>query len=59
MLAQIMHEAAEEARKSNRAATERFFRQLKQDAEKKYSHVVAKKCQLFSDIDYTFFQRIN
>lgn len=34
MFAQIMHEAAEEARESNRAATERFFRQLKQDAKK-------------------------
>lgn len=34
VLAQLMHEAAEEARESNRIATARFFEQLKKDAEK-------------------------
>ena len=34
MLAQIMHEAAEEARKKRAAATARFFGKLKQDAQK-------------------------
>jgi hypothetical protein len=34
VLAQLMHEAAEEARESNRKATARFFEQLKIDAEK-------------------------
>ena len=29
MLAQLMHEAAEEARESNREATERFFEKIK------------------------------
>ena len=32
MLAQLMHEAAEEARESNREATERFFEEIKQAA---------------------------
>lgn len=34
VLAQLMHEAAEEARESNRKATARFFKQLKLDSEK-------------------------
>ena len=34
MLAQLMREAAEEARESNREATARFFGQLRIDAEK-------------------------
>jgi hypothetical protein len=34
MLAQLMHEAAEEAKKKRIEATARFFRQLRQDAEK-------------------------
>ena len=32
MLALLMREAAEEARESNRAATERFFEEIKQAA---------------------------
>ncbi len=32
MLAQLMREAAEEARESNRVATERFFEEIKQAA---------------------------
>ncbi len=32
MLAQLMNEAAEEARESNRAATERFFEEIKRAA---------------------------
>ena len=32
MLAQLMHEAAEEARESNHAATERFFEEIKRAA---------------------------
>ena len=32
MLAQVMHEAAEEARESNRVATERFFEEIKKAA---------------------------
>ena len=34
VLSQLMREAAEEARESNRKATERFFGQLRKDAEK-------------------------
>lgn len=34
ILSQLMREAAEEARESNREATERFFGQLKSDAQK-------------------------
>ena len=34
VLAQLMHEAAEEASRTNREATARFFNQLKQDAAK-------------------------
>jgi hypothetical protein len=34
LLAQLMHEAAEEARRTNQEATDRFFGQLRQDAEK-------------------------
>ena len=33
MLAQLMHEAAEEAKQKEEEATARFFRQLKRDAE--------------------------
>ena len=32
VLAQLMHEAAEEARESNRKATRRFFEEIKQAA---------------------------
>ncbi|MBQ3631488.1 MAG: hypothetical protein II864_07140 [Prevotella sp.] len=32
VLAQLMHEAAEEARETNRVATERFFDEIKQAA---------------------------
>jgi len=32
ILAQVMHEAAEEARESNREATERFFEEIKRAA---------------------------
>ena len=32
MLAQLMHEAAEDACESNRVATERFFEEIKQAA---------------------------
>jgi hypothetical protein len=34
MLAQLMHEAAEEAKQKKEEATSRFFGQLKRDAEK-------------------------
>ena len=34
MLAQLMHEAAEEAKQKKEEATARFFSQLKRDAEK-------------------------
>ena len=34
VLAQLMHEAAEEARQKRAEATARFFGQLKQDAQK-------------------------
>lgn len=34
VLAMLMHEAAEEARRTNRESTARFFGQLKQDAAK-------------------------
>ena len=34
MLAQLMHEAAEEAKKKRAEATARFFEQLRQEAEK-------------------------
>ena len=37
MLAQLMHEAAEEARESNREATERFFEEIKQAATASYA----------------------
>ena len=32
MLAQLMHEAADETRESNRVASERFFEEIKQAA---------------------------
>lgn len=34
ILAQLMHEAAEEARRTNQEATARLFSQLKEDAKK-------------------------
>ena len=34
ILAQLMHEAAEEAKQKRKEATARFFGQLKQDAKK-------------------------
>ena len=34
ILAQLMHEAAEEAARTNREVTTRFFEQMRQDAQK-------------------------